>query len=75
MGPVKQRRRAADLNRRATPLGRATGYLVQNGVRPIADLMPLTIICLNCACPLKPEPSVKARASWPSVVSQARPPS
>ena len=50
-------------------------YFVQNGSRPIADLMPLTIIDLNCAWPGKPEPSVKPPASWPSVVSHARPPS
>ena len=48
---------------------------VQNGVRPIADLMPCTTSLWNSACPGKPEPGVNAPESWPIVVSQARPPS
>ena len=50
-------------------------HFVQNGISPIADLIPLTIICSNSRCPGKSAPSVNAAGSWPSVVSHARPPS
>jgi hypothetical protein len=49
--------------------------LPQNGILPIAERIPFTISCLNCAWPGKFEPSVKAPVSWPSDVTHERPPS
>ncbi len=48
---------------------------LQKGRLPMADRIPLTMCFLKKACPTYPEPSVHAAESWPSAVTQDRPPS
>ncbi|MOA63677.1 hypothetical protein D3C78_1894800 [compost metagenome] len=51
------------------------GVLVQKSVRPMVDLTACTTIFWKSSAPGATEFAVKWSVEWPSVLSQARPPS